>query len=77
MKQSAFEVSFLHLLKSMIKCDKLQLIYVTWAGVICLICTHEHKGAQHSRVSADISGISSCYICYVTLPACEKLLCIM
>ena len=28
------------------------VIYVTWAGVICLICTHEHKA------SADISGKS-------------------
>ena len=34
------------------------IIYVTWAGVICLICTHEHEGAQRPRASADISGKS-------------------
>ena len=37
---------------------KLQIIYVTWAGVICLICTHEPEGAQYPRASADISGKS-------------------
>ena len=36
----------------------LQVIYVTWAGVICLICTHEPEGAQCPRASADISGKS-------------------
>ena len=36
----------------------LQVIYVTWAGVICLICTHESKGAQRPRASVDISGKS-------------------
>ena len=34
------------------------VIYVTWAGVICLICTHEPEGAQRPRASADISGKS-------------------
>ena len=37
---------------------KLHVIYVTWAGVICLICTHEPEGAQRPRASADISGKS-------------------
>ena len=38
--------------------SRLQVIYVTWAGVICLICTHEPEGAQRPRASADISGKS-------------------
>ena len=36
----------------------LHVIYVTWAGVICLVCTHEHEGTQRPRASADISGKS-------------------
>ena len=34
------------------------VIYVTWAGVICLICTYEPEGVQCLRASADISGKS-------------------
>ena len=34
------------------------VIYVTWAGGICLVCTHEPEGAQCLRASADISGKS-------------------
>ena len=36
----------------------LQVIYVTWAGGICLICMHEPKDAQHLRASVNISGNS-------------------
>ena len=36
----------------------IHVIYVTWAGVICPICMHKHKGAQRLRASADISGKS-------------------
>ena len=32
--------------------------YITWAGGICLICTHKLKGVQRPRASADISGKS-------------------
>ena len=31
---------------------RVYVIYVTWAEGICLICTHEPKGAQRPRVSA-------------------------
>ena len=34
------------------------VIYVTWAGGICLICTHESEDAWHLRASAEISGES-------------------
>ena len=34
------------------------MIYVTWAGVICLICMHEPEGTHHLRASTDISGKS-------------------
>ena len=34
------------------------LYYATWAGVIGLICMHEHEGTQCARVSVDISGKS-------------------
>ena len=34
------------------------VVYVLWAGAICLICTHEPEGAQWPRVTADISGQS-------------------
>ena len=42
-------------------------MYVTWAGVICLMhahaqtqdqAAHEPKGMQHPRVNVDISGMS-------------------
>ena len=36
----------------------IHVIYVTWAGVICLRCTHEPEGVQHPRVSVDILGKS-------------------
>ena len=40
------------------------VIYVTWAGGICLICTHGHIRQIPDR---------TCYICYVTLPALLKI----
>ena len=41
------------------------VIYVTWAGVICLICTHEHEGAQRPSASADISGKSRLHMLHM------------
>ena len=43
----------------------LHVIYVTWAGGICLICTHEPEGAQCPRASADISGKPRRHVIYV------------
>ena len=43
----------------------LHVIYVTWAGVICLTCMHEHEGAQHPRASADISGKSRLHMLHM------------
>ena len=34
----------------------LHVIYVTWAGGICLICTHKPEGTQYPRENVDISG---------------------
>ena len=55
------------------------VIYVTWAGGICLICTHKPEGMQRPRVSVDISGKSRPHtfiyiyiLCYVTLLALQK-----
>ena len=50
------------------------VIYVTWAGVICLICTHKHEGVDilgkslttHVTRCRHISNCTCC-ICYVTL----------
>ena len=41
-----------------VKLVSIQVIYVTWAGGICLICTYEPEGAQRPRASANISGKS-------------------
>ena len=37
-------------------------VYVTWAGVICLICIHKPKGAQRLR---HIRQIMIVYVTYV------------
>ena len=43
----------------------INVMYVTWAGVICLMYTHEPKGAQHPRASADISGKSRVHMLHM------------
>ena len=56
------------------------VIYVTWAGRICLICTHEPEGAACSRASVDISGKSRPHILHMlcntsgTLKICQTCL---
>ena len=47
------------------------VIYVTWAGVIYLICTHEHEGARVRTYQANHD--CTCYICYVTPPGTIKI----
>ena len=55
------------------------VIYATWAVGICLICTHEPKGTQHPRASADISGKSRLHMLHMlcntsgTLKICQNL----
>ena len=34
------------------------IIYITWAGGICLMCMHKPEGMQCLRASADITGKS-------------------
>ena len=41
------------------------VIYVTWAGGICLICTHKSEGAQRPRASVDISGKCQPHMLYM------------
>ena len=43
----------------------IHVIYVTWAGVICLIYTHKHEGTQSSRASVDISGKSQLHMLHM------------
>ena len=56
------------------------VIYVTWAGGICLICTHEPEGAQRLSASAGISGKSQLYMLHMLcntsgiLKICQSLL---
>ena len=46
-------------------CTNVHVIYVTWAGVICLKCTHEHEGTQRPRACGDILGKSQLHMLHV------------
>ena len=43
----------------------MHVIYVMWAGGICLICMHKPEGAQHLRASANISGKSGSHMLHM------------
>ena len=47
------------------------VIYVTWAGGICLICMRETKGVQRLRASADISGKSQQHVLHMLCRVCN------
>ena len=44
--------------------EVVHVIYVTWAGVICLICMHELEG-EHGHISKSQSHMLHNYVCYV------------
>ena len=48
-------------------------IYETLAEGICLICTHEPKGVQPLRASADISGKSQLHRFHMLCNTCSTL----
>ena len=52
-------------ISSIIGSGLIYVIYVAWAGVICLICTHEHEGAQRPSASSDISGKSRLHMLHM------------
>ena len=50
---------------------KVRTCYIcNMAGMICLICMHEHEGVQQPRMSTDISGKSQLHMLHIIM-LCE------